>query len=313
MGSILMDKVAVVTGAGRGIGRGIALAMAAEGAKVVVNDIGGEMDGTGSSAKVADEVVAEIKKAGGIAVASYETVATHSGGDAIINTAIKNFGMIDILVNNAGILRDRMLWNMTDEEWDAVIKTHIYGHFYCTRAAVTQMRTAIKEGKQKKGSIINFSSTSGIGGSMVNPNYCTAKMGIVGFTYSCALALWRYNINCNAILPQASTRLTATISEQELRHTAQRLGIPNALPLEEIASRVGVGGNADAIGPVACWLASDEARNITGQLFTAAEGHVGCYNRVEEIASAFKDGMFTTDEILRILPLITTKLTNPAE
>jgi len=314
MGENLKDKVAVITGAGRGIGRGVAMAMADEGARVVVNDLGGAMDGSDASAKVADEVVDEIKRQGGVAVANYDTVATHEGGDNIIKTAIDNFGTIDILVNNAGILRDRMLWNMTDDEWDDVIKTHLYGHFYCTRAAVIQMRTMIKEGEQKRGSIINFSSISGLNGSAINPNYCAAKMGIVGFTYSSALALRGYGINCNAILPEAATRLTASSSEREMRQAAQLRGMANAdsLPIEEIKATIGYGGNPDAIGPVACWLASDEAQHITGQLFMVAEGHVGYFSHIEEANSTFKNDMFTSDEVWQVMPELTTKLTNPA-
>ncbi len=142
MSDRLKDKVAVVTGAGQGIGRAIALAFTGEGARVVVNDLGTGADGSGSSTAEADAVVAEIKGKGGVAVANYDSVATSEGGNSIIKTAIDNFGAIDVLVNNAGILRDRMLWNMTDEEWDDVIKTHLYGHFYCTRATVIQMRSA---------------------------------------------------------------------------------------------------------------------------------------------------------------------------
>ena len=139
MGKRLEGKVAVVTGSGRGIGKGIAVTMADEGASIVVNDLGGKLDGTGKS-PIADEVVAEIEKKGGKAAPNYDSVATREGAENIIQTAVDSFGRIDILVNNAGILRDRMLWNMTDEEWDAVLQTHLYGHFYCARAASNQMR-----------------------------------------------------------------------------------------------------------------------------------------------------------------------------
>lgn len=314
MGDRLKGKVAVVTGAGQGIGRGIALAFADEGAKVVVNDLGTGADGSGSSTAEADAVVAEIKGKGGVAVANYDSVATSEGGNNIIKTAIDNFGAIDVLVNNAGILRDRMLWNMTDEEWDDVIKTHLYGHFYCTRATVIQMRSAIKEGRQKRGTIINFSSDYGITGSMINANYCAAKSGVIGFTYSCALALWRYGINCNAVLPSALTRLTASTSVQTYRESARKNGRVDvdALSDEEIEARLRTGGSPDAIARVVCWLASDEAQDINGQLFAATEGRIGTFSRIQEVNSAYGDGMFTLDEIWRIMPRLTAKLTNPA-
>lgn len=309
----LKDKVAVVTGSGRGLGRSMVLFLAREGAKVVVNDLGGGADGTGAS-KVADEVVAEVKKAGGAAVANYDSVAIREGAENIIKTAIDNFGKIDILVNNAGILRDRMIWNMTDEEWDGVIKTHLYGHFYCTRAAVTQMRESIKAGKQKHGRIINFASHAGIDGSPGQPNYAAAKMGIVGFTYSCANALGRYGITCNAVTPLAQTRMTDTVPEDMLRqHAIRDLGIKGAetMPLEQV-KKMTIGGTPDAIAPLICWLASDETSHINGQVFVATEGRVGLFSHMEETKLAYKDGIFSVDEIWRIMPLITAGLKNPA-
>lgn len=309
----LADKVAVVTGSGRGLGRSMVLLLAKEGAKVVVNDLGAGADGMGVS-KVADEVVAEIKNDGGTAVANYDSVATREGAENVIKTAIDNFGKIDILVNNAGILRDRMIWNMTDEEWDGVIKTHLYGHFYCTRAAVIKMRELIKAGKQKNGRIINFASHAGIEGSPGQPNYAAAKMGIVGFTYSCANALGRYGITCNAVTPLAQTRMTDTVPEDMLRqHAIRDLGIKEAetMPLDQV-KKLTIGGTPDAIAPLICWLASDETSHITGQVFVITEGRVGLFSHMEESKLAYKDGMFSVDEIWRIMPLITAGLKNPA-
>ncbi|MFQ5925792.1 MAG: SDR family NAD(P)-dependent oxidoreductase, partial [Dehalococcoidia bacterium] len=203
MGDRLKGKVAVVTGAGRGIGRAEALLLAEEGAKVVVNDLGGAPDGSGEATSPADEVVKEIKDRRGEAVANYDSVATPEGGENIIKTAIDTFGRLDILINNAGILRDRMVFNMSPEEWDAVIKVHLYGHFNCTRPACVIFR------QQRSGRIINTSSEAGLG-NMGQANYSAAKEGIVGFTRTVARDMGRYGVTCNAIRPIAATRLTVT-------------------------------------------------------------------------------------------------------
>ena len=308
----LKDKVAVVTGAARGIGRGIALTMASEGARVVVNDFGGAGDGTGVSTTPAEEVVNEIKKAGGDAVANFASVADVEGAESIIKTAIDSFGKIDILVNNAGIVRDRMIWNMTDEEWEAVIKTHLYGHFYCTRAAVMWMRTAAKEGKLKNGRIINFTSHSGIEGNAGQPNYSAAKMGIVGFTYSCAMALGGYGITSNAIAPRASTRLTDIMPEDRMRELVITRGMAapdeaQKMTTDEI-KRAFLGGGPGAIAPLACWLASDESQHVNGQVFVMTEGKVGIFSHMYEDKVAFKDGMFTVDELWKVMPALTADL-----
>ena len=202
---MLKDRVAVVTGSGRGIGRGMALLMAKEGAKVVVNDLGGAEDGTGSDQAVASQVAKEITDAGGTAVANFDSVATWDGGHNIIQTAIDNFGKIDILVNNAGVLRDRMIFNMTEEEWDGVMAVHLKGAFNCTRAASNYMK------QQKYGRVINFSSTSGLLGNYGQSNYGAAKLGLVGFTRNCALDMQRYGVTFNAIAPFAWTRLIGPI------------------------------------------------------------------------------------------------------
>jgi len=306
----LKDKVAVVTGSGRGIGRGIAIAMASEGAKVVVNDIGGAADGTGVSQTPAEEVCDFIKKQGGMAVPNFDSVADPKGAENIIKTALDNFGTIDILVNNAGILRDRMIWNMTDEEWDAVIKVHLYGTFYCTRAACRIMR------EKGWGRIINFTSHSGILGNPGQPNYGAAKAGIIGFTKSCALALGRYGITVNAVAPRASTRLTDTIPEDRLRQLAARRGIPGAdtMPLEEVKKRF-LGGVPEAIAPLVVWLASEDAKDVNGQVFMAMQGQIGLFNQMEEMRRYFKkedDGIWTIDEMWEIMPILTQGLVNPA-
>jgi len=244
---ILEGKVAVVTGAGRGIGREIALLLAKEGAKVVVNDLGAQADGTGGETKVADDVVKEIKDAGGAAVANYDAVGTMESGKRIIQTALDKYGKLDILVNNAGILRDRMIFNMTEEEWDGVIAVHLKGTFACTRAAVPLMR------EQRSGRIINFTSTAGLVGNVGQANYGAAKMGIVGFTRVVALDMAKYNVTSNCIAPFAWTRLIGTIPTET---EAQRRKVEKIKKMSP----------AD-IAPLVAYLASDEAQSISGQVF----------------------------------------------
>jgi NAD(P)-dependent dehydrogenase (short-subunit alcohol dehydrogenase family) len=244
---MLEGKVAVITGAGRGIGKEISLMMARQGAKVVVNDLGGTEAGQGGDRKIADVVVDEIKKAGGQAAANYDSVATWEGGQNIIKTAIDSFGKIDILVNNAGILRDRILFKMSDEEWDGVIKTHLYGTFYCSRAASVHFR------EQKSGRLIHFTSTAGLIGNVGQANYAAAKLGIAAFSKICALDLQRYNVTSNAIAPFAWTRLIATIPTDSPEQAAKVEKLKKMSPAD--------------VAPLACFLAADAAQNITGQIF----------------------------------------------
>ena len=311
MGNKLKDKVIIVTGSGKGIGRSIALSLASEGAKVIIN---ARSKSTKPGLMVADEVVQEIKDKGGIAAANYDSVSDKASAERLIKTAIDNFGKVDVLVNNAGIIKDRMIWNMADEEWDDVIKTHLYGHFYCTRAAVNYMREAIKQGKQKNGKIINGSSFAGIKGNAGQANYSAAKAGVIGFTYSCALALWKNNITCNAIVPRAMTGMTDSIPDDQLRKLAATRGVAGAdtLPMDELKKRF-IGGSPDAIGPMVCWLSSEEADKINGQLFLVMEGRISVFKPIEETKMAFKDGMFSVDELWNIMPMLTAGLPNPAE
>ena len=197
---MLDGKTALVTGAGRGIGRGIAIALAAAGAKVVVNDLGATLDGAGGEAAPADQVVAEIKKAGGTAQANYGSVSDFAQGTAMVEQVVKAWGRIDILVHVAGILRDRMIFNMTEAEWDAVIAVHLKGAFNTIRAASIHMREA------KHGRIISMSSVSALG-APGQPNYAAAKAGIIGLTWSTANAMAKYGVTCNAIMPSGATRM----------------------------------------------------------------------------------------------------------
>ena len=205
---LLDGRVAIITGAGRGIGREHALLFAAEGAKVVVNDLGGNLDGSSSEGTPAEQVVAEIKAMGGEAVANHDDITDWEGGQRLINTAIETFGDLHVLVNNAGILRDRVLVNLSEDDWDSVIKVHLKGHFVPTRHAATYWREQAKQGKQVKACIINTSSTSGLIGNVGQSNYGAAKSGIASFTVIIAEELGRYGVRANAIAPAARTRMT---------------------------------------------------------------------------------------------------------
>ena len=204
----LDGRVAIITGAGRGIGREHALLFAAEGAKVVVNDLGGAVDGSGDDRSPAQQVVDEIKAMGGEAVANADNITDWEGGQRLINTAVEAFGDLHVLVNNAGILRDRVLVNMTEEEWDSVINVHLKGHFVPTRWAAAYWREQSKAGKEVKANIVNTSSTSGLLGNPGQTNYGAAKAGIGAFTVICAQELARYGVRSNAIAPAARTRMT---------------------------------------------------------------------------------------------------------
>jgi NAD(P)-dependent dehydrogenase (short-subunit alcohol dehydrogenase family) len=237
---LLDGKVAVVTGGGTGIGRAVSPGLGAAGASVVVNDYGVSVDGRDPSSEPANQVVGEIRGRGGKAVASPESVATMAGGRAVVELALKEFGDINILVCCAGILRERMIFNMTEDEWDAVIAVHLKGHFTVMQPATAHMR------QKKAGSIVTFTSTAGLEGSPGQPNYAAAKEGIVGLTRSTALAMARYGVRCNAISPTADTRMTQ-------RLPGDRRAAATATP-------------PDAIAPVVTFLASDRAAHITGQV-----------------------------------------------
>lgn len=306
MANKLKGKVAVVTGSGRGIGRAEALALAAEGAKVVVNDVGGATDGTGTSKTPAEEVVQEIKKLGGEAVANYDSVATPEGGENIIKTAIDSFGKIDILVNNAGILRDRMVFNMAEEEWDAVIKVHLYGTFHVTKPACVYFR------QQRSGRIINTSSVSGLG-NMGQANYSAAKEGIVGFTRTVARDMGKYGVTCNAIRPNAGTRMTLSPEMKAAWEKAKAQG----------AASVGAGMNIvemlaaatpEMIAPLVVWIATDETANINGCTFYVGGGTIGLYRDPEIIASISEQGkIWSLEELTDLMPKKITKgVVNPA-
>ncbi len=260
---MLDGRVAIVTGAGRGIGAETAKLFASEGAKIVVNDLGGAVDGSGGESGPADEVVAAIKDAGGEAVANYSSVSDYDAAEGIVKAALDNFGDLDIVVNTAGILRDRMVFNMSEAEWDAVVDVHMKGHFNLTKFASIHWRS------ERKGHyrLINFSSVSGIFGAPGQPNYAAAKMGIVGFTYSCANALGRYGATANAISPGASTRMTDTVPEE-------RRSASNVDSSEEDPQR----SPANVAVPLV-YLASEESDWLTGQIIGASGYELQLFNK----------------------------------
>jgi len=305
MANRLKGKVAIVTGSGRGIGRGIALLMGAEGAKVVVNDLGGAVDGSGASTSPADEVVAEIKKKGGTAVANYDSVATTEGGERIIKTALDKFGRLDILINVAGILRDRMIFNMSPEEWDAVLKVHLYGMYNTTRPACVIFR------QQRSGRIVNFSSTSGLG-NMGQANYSAAKEGIIGLTRTVARDMGRYGVTCNAIRPAAWTRMTMT---PELQAAMQRALKAGAAPGSGITpeQRMRMRREPEDIAPMVVWLCTDAASHVNGYDFMVRGGHIGLFTQPTEIKSIDKAGRWTLDELDMVAPVtVCAALANPS-
>lgn len=301
MGERLKGKVAVVTGAGRGLGRSHALALAAEGAKVVINDLGGALDGTGAAKTPADEVVAEIKKMGGDAVANYESVVSFEGAEKIIKCAIDNFGRLDILINNAGVLRDRMVFNMTEEEWDTVLKVHLFGHFNCAKHACVVFR------QQRSGRIVNTSSAAGLG-NMGQANYSAAKEGIVGLTRTLARDMGRYGVTCNAIRPIAGTRMT--LSPELKAAWGKSLGLSGP-DLDKYMSDMF--SPPECISPFVVFLCTDEAANINGCTFAVIGGEIDLYSEPAYTRSIYKKGMWTIDELCELVPKsLAAGLVNPA-
>jgi NAD(P)-dependent dehydrogenase (short-subunit alcohol dehydrogenase family) len=302
MGDALRGKVAVITGAGRGIGRAVALFFAQEGAKVVVNDPGVNVDGTGGTTAVADEVVAAIRKAGGEAVANYDSVATMQGGENIIKTALDAFGRLDIVVTCAGILRDRMIFNMTEEEWDAVIATHLKGTFTVVKPACVIFR------QQRSGRIITVSSESGLIGNSGQANYGAAKSGIAGFTKVVARDMGRYGVTANCIAPRAYTRMTAGVPEAARQIRAQR-GIAGIEEEEGITQ-----WQPEDVAPFLAYLASDYASHINGQVFLVYGDTIALMSQPRLIKTIYKPtGYWTVEELREVLPKTLTKgLVNPA-
>jgi NAD(P)-dependent dehydrogenase (short-subunit alcohol dehydrogenase family) len=275
----LEGRVAVITGAGRGIGREHALLFASEGARVVVNDLGGKPDGTGTDASTAHEVVEEIRSAGGTAVANADDVSSWNGAKRLIDNAVQAYGDLHVLVNNAGILRDRMLVNMTEDEWDAVVKVHLKGHFCATRWAAAYWRERAKQGEQVRASVVNTSSASGLFGNPGQTNYGTAKMGIGAFTMIAARELARYGVRVNAISPAARTRLSGMGQAQ-----AERSGFDEMDPAN--------------VSPFVGYLASADCP-INGRVFLVWGGRVQLFQPWAIVHAIEKDGRWTMEELAK--------------
>ncbi len=261
MGNFVQDKVVVVTGAGSGIGRDFAKYFASEGAKVVVNDLARDKD-TGKA--MAENVVEEIKAAGGQAVAAVESVAEWDSAHRIIQCALDTFGRIDCVVNNAGIVRDRMFFNMSKEEWELVVAVHLNGSFYMSRAAAPHFKA------QEGGSYVHMTSTSGLIGNIGQGNYSAAKMGVVGLSKSIALDMAKFNVRSNCIAPWAWTGMTATIPDTEENR-------PRIEKMKKMEAR--------KIAPLAVYLASDSAKHVSGQIFGVRANEIYFFNQIRMIRS----------------------------
>ena len=264
MGS-LDGRVAIVTGAGRGIGRSTALLLAREGASVVVNDLGGNVDGSGSDAGPASQVVTEITSDGGKAIANAADVSDHAAAEDLIKTAISEFGRLDVLVNVAGILRDRMIFNMSEQEWDDVIRVHLRGTFNTSKFAAAHWRSLREENAQNR--IINFTSVSGLHGAPGQPNYAAAKMGIVGLTWSCANSLGKYGVTANAVSPGAATRMTDSVPTERRRSDG---------PFTDEWS-------PDNVATVVAYLASERSGWLTGRIVHSSGYEVSLYNNLAPV------------------------------
>ena len=307
MGNRLKDRVVIVTGAGRGLGAEVAAWMAADGASVVVNDLGGALDGTGTSDAPAEQVAQGIRDKGGTAAANFDSVAEYESAGHIVQSAIDNFGRLDAVCHVAGILRDRMVFNMTEAEWDAVLSVHLNGAFNMVRQATPHMI------RQKYGRIVLFSSGSGLGSSG-QINYSAAKEGMVGFARSLAKELGPYGITVNAVYPGGSTRMTASVpqSSKDLRTQVQTAQQPimqaQGPPIQGPPEASDPANNA----PKAVYLCSEAASDVTGQVIGVSGWNISLYSPRHVTKSIHKNGRWTLDELDQLMPIsLAQGLTNP--
>jgi NAD(P)-dependent dehydrogenase (short-subunit alcohol dehydrogenase family) len=280
-------RVVIVTGAGRGIGRGEALAFAREGAAVVVNDLGVDRDGTGHDTSPAASVVAEIEAIGGQAIANADDVSDFDGAQRIVQSAVAHFGRLDVVVNNAGILRDRMLVNMTIDEWDDVIRVHLRSAFCASHHAANYWRGLAKSGEKVDARIINTSSSSGIYGNVGQTNYGAAKAGIAAFTIIAAMELARYGVTVNAIAPEALTRMTADLNG----YGEDRPEGWDPLDPENVA-------------PLVAWLGSTHSRQVTGRVFNVRGGHVSVAEGWVAGPAAERESRWEPGELSEVIPVL---------
>ena len=280
----LDGRIAIITGAGRGIGREYALLFAAEGAKVVVNDLGGTLDGSGDDVSAAQQVVDEITAAGGQAVANHDDVTDWEGGKRLVHTALETYGDLHVLVNNAGILRDRVLVNMSEQEWDAVIHVHLKGHFVPTRHAAAYWREQTKAGKEVKASVVNTSSTSGLIGNPGQTNYGAAKAGIAAFTTIAATELSRYGVRVNALAPNARTRMTV-----------ETPGLADIVAAPEDAGTFDAWDPAN-IAPLVAYLGTEDCP-ATGKVYFILGGQIRLFQPWTLTDTIEKDDRWTVAEL----------------
>jgi NAD(P)-dependent dehydrogenase (short-subunit alcohol dehydrogenase family) len=285
MSGRLDRRVAIVTGAGRGIGAGIARLLAAEGAAVVVNDLGVELDGSGADTGPAARMADEITAAGGTAVSDGGDISDPEVGERLVRTAVEKFGSLDVVVNVAGILRDRMIFNLTEQEWDDVIRVHLKGHFSTIKPAAGYWREQRNPDGHYR--LVNFTSVSGLFGAPGQPNYAAAKMGIVGLTYSCANALAKYGVTANAISPGAATRMTASIPTDRRR---------TASDADE--------NSPDNIAPIVAYLAGTASDWLTGQVIGARGYEVQLFNKPTPIRHVASDGPWEPDRLAQLVERI---------
>jgi NAD(P)-dependent dehydrogenase (short-subunit alcohol dehydrogenase family) len=290
---LCQGRVVVITGAGNGIGKGYAHAFAAQGAKVIVNDLGGSREGSGESTRTAQVVADSIGRLGGVATANTDDVSTWAGAERLIQQAVDTYGRLDVLVNNAGILRDRMLTNMSESEWDSVIAVHLKGTFATSRHAATYWRDEAKANRASEARLINTSSSSGIFGQAGQTNYGSAKAGIAAFTVIAAQELFRYGVMVNAVAPVALTRLTEDLPN------VQKMAQSTADGFEPLAP--------ENVAPLVVWLGSEQSRGITGRVFSVGGGRISVNEGWVNGPTVDKGARWDPAELTSVIPSLVAR------